>query len=92
MTAHCQLAQRTLLRAFRAGEYVLILAEGELPTPGFEVDIEQSPLRIVPPQFNLGSPDVSVGRDHAAVRPGRGGQRPPRVSSAMAMRDSGLRP
>ena len=39
-----------------------------------------------------GSPDVSVGRDHAAVRPGRGGQRPPRVSSAMAMRDSGLRP
>jgi len=53
MTAHCQLAQRTLLRAFRAGEYVLILAEGELPTPGFEVDIEQSPLRIVPPQFNL---------------------------------------
>ena len=39
-----------------------------------------------------GSPDVSVGRDHAAARPGRGGQRPPRVSSAMAMRDSGLRP
>ena len=43
-------------------------------------------------QGNQGSPDVSVGRDHAAARPGRGGQRPPRVSSAMAMRDSGLRP
>jgi len=42
--------------------------------------------------LQYGSPDVSVGRDHAAVRPGRGGQRPPRVSSAMAMRDSGLRP
>jgi len=43
-------------------------------------------------QEKLGSPDVSVGRDHAAARPGRGGQRPPRVRSAMAMRDSGLRP
>jgi len=52
MTANCQLAQRTLLRAFRAGKYVLIVAEGELPTPGFDVDIEQSPLRIFPPQFN----------------------------------------
>ena len=63
MTAHCQLAQRTLLRAFRAGEYVLILAEGELPTPGFEVDIEQSPLRIVPPQFNLlQCPRPGIGR------------------------------
>jgi len=41
---------------------------------------------------NLGSPDVSVGGDHAAARPGRGGQSPPRVRSAMAMRDSGLRP
>ena len=39
-----------------------------------------------------GSPDVSVGSDHAAARPGRGGQSPPRVRSAMAMRDSGLRP
>jgi hypothetical protein len=32
---------------------VLIIAEGELPTPGFDVDIAQSPLRIFPPQFNL---------------------------------------
>ena len=40
----------------------------------------------------VGSPDVSVGGDHAAARPGSGGQRPPRVRSAMAMRDSGLRP
>jgi hypothetical protein len=29
--------------------------------------------------WTSGSPDVSVGRDHAADRHGRGGQRPPRV-------------
>lgn len=49
----CELAQRTRIRAFRAQQYVLIIAEGELPTPGFDVDIAQSPLRIFPPQFNL---------------------------------------
>lgn len=38
-----------------------------------------------------GSPDVSVGCDHA-VRPGSGGHRPPRVRSAIAMSDSGLSP
>src|SRR3954447_12743959 len=35
-----ELARRSSIRAFRAGRYVLILAEGELPTPGYEVDIE----------------------------------------------------
>lgn len=53
MPGHCQLAQRTLLRAFRVEQYVLIVAAGELPTPGFDVNIEQSPLKIFPPQFNL---------------------------------------
>jgi hypothetical protein len=53
MTVTCELAERTRVRAFRAQQYVLILAEGELPTPGFDVDIAQSPLRIFPPQFNL---------------------------------------
>jgi hypothetical protein len=53
MTVPCQLAQRTLLRAFRVENQVLIVAEGELPTPGYDVDIQQSPLRIFPPQFNL---------------------------------------
>ena len=52
-TTTYQLAQRTLIRAFRAGHYVLILAEGSLPTPGFDVDIVESPLRIFPPQFIL---------------------------------------
>ncbi len=53
MTVICELAERTRIRAFRAQQYVLIVAEGELPTPGFDVDITQSPLRIFPPQFNL---------------------------------------
>jgi hypothetical protein len=48
-----QLAQHTSIRAFRAGGYLLIVAEGDLPSPGFEVDIVQSPLRIFPQQFNL---------------------------------------
>ncbi|MGH3887834.1 MAG: hypothetical protein ACRDSZ_14940 [Pseudonocardiaceae bacterium] len=53
MTATCELAQRTRIRAFRAQQYVLIIAEGELPTPGFDVNIAPSPLRVFPPQFNL---------------------------------------
>ncbi|MGH3777405.1 MAG: hypothetical protein ACRDRR_17050 [Pseudonocardiaceae bacterium] len=53
MTVTCELAQRTRIRAFRAQQYVLIIAEGELPTPGFTVDIAQSPLLIFPQQFNL---------------------------------------
>jgi hypothetical protein len=53
MATAFQLAQRSSIRAFRAGRYVLIVAEGDLPNPGFEVDIQQSPLRIFPPQYNL---------------------------------------
>lgn len=53
MTSRCQLAQRSSIRAFRSGQYVLIVAEGELPTPGFNVDIVPSLLRIFPQQFNL---------------------------------------
>ncbi|MGH3696596.1 MAG: hypothetical protein ACRDRX_21845 [Pseudonocardiaceae bacterium] len=49
----CELAQRSRIRAFRARQYVLIIAEGETPTPGFDVRIEQSPLKIFPPQFNV---------------------------------------
>jgi hypothetical protein len=29
-----QLAERNSIRAFRAGRYILIVAEGDLPTPG----------------------------------------------------------
>ncbi len=48
-----ELAQRNRIRAFRAGRYLLIVAQGDLPTPGYDVKIEQSPIRIFPPQFNL---------------------------------------
>ena len=48
-----ELAQRDTIRAFRAGRYILIVAKGELPTPGYDVDIEPSPLRIFPQQYNL---------------------------------------
>lgn len=48
-----QLAQRDTIRAFRAGRYILIVAKGDLPTPGYDADIEPSPLRIFPQQYNL---------------------------------------
>jgi hypothetical protein len=52
-THNCELADQTRIRAFRAGRDLLIVAEGEMPTPGYEADIAQSPIRIFPPQFNL---------------------------------------
>jgi hypothetical protein len=52
-TTASELAQRTRIRAFRIGGYILIAAEGDLPNPGYEVDIGQSPLRIFPQQYNL---------------------------------------
>ncbi|KLL09849.1 MULTISPECIES: hypothetical protein [Protofrankia] len=48
-----ELASRSRIRAFREGPFVLIVAEGELPNPGYEVDIAKSLLRIFPQQFNL---------------------------------------
>jgi hypothetical protein len=48
-----ELADRRSIRAFRIGGRVLIIAIGELPSPGFRVDIVQSPLRIFPQQFEL---------------------------------------
>lgn len=53
MTTNCELSTRTALRAFYGHEYLVIVAEGELPTPGFDPDIEQSMLQIFPPQFSL---------------------------------------
>ena len=52
-TTGWELAQRTRIQAFRAGRYLLLVAEGDLPTPGYDLNIEQSPIRIFPPQFNL---------------------------------------
>lgn len=52
-TASCELATRTSIRVFYAHEYLLIVAEGQLPTPGYDPLIEQSRLMIFPPQFSL---------------------------------------
>ena len=53
MKPESELARRTSIRAVRLGEHILIAARGETPTPGYQVDIEQSPLRIFPPRFLL---------------------------------------
>jgi hypothetical protein len=53
MSKPCALADRRQIRAFRAGPNVLIVAEGELPSPGYKVDITESRLRIFPQQFDL---------------------------------------
>lgn len=47
------MANRTSIKAYRVGKGVLICAEGVLPNPGYKVDIEQSPIRIFPPQFEI---------------------------------------
>lgn len=47
------LASRTRIRAFHAGRYVLILAEGEQPTPGHEVGIEPDRAMASPPRYDL---------------------------------------
>ena len=49
----CRLASRTSLKAYRAGKKVLIVADGILPNPGYQVDVGQSPIEIFPPQFDL---------------------------------------
>jgi hypothetical protein len=41
MQTGCELAARTQIRAFRIDERVLLVAEGDLPTPGYRVDIQQ---------------------------------------------------
>jgi hypothetical protein len=53
MQANCELTSRTRIRAFRAAQNLLLVAEGQLPSPGFRVDIRQDPRRIFPPQFDL---------------------------------------
>jgi hypothetical protein len=53
MKPPCELSTRTSSRAFRAGGHLLIVAAGELPSPGYTVDIELSPIDVFPPEFNL---------------------------------------
>jgi hypothetical protein len=53
MLNDCELATRTRIRAVRVDQYLLLIAEGKLPSPGFQVDIRQDPRRIFPPQLDL---------------------------------------
>jgi hypothetical protein len=53
MLTDCELAARTRIRAVRVDQNLLLIAEGDLPSPGFQVDIRQDPRRIFPPQFDL---------------------------------------
>ena len=53
MSLSCELGERSSIRIYQCNGNILICAEGDLPSPGFDVKIEQSPLRIFPPQFNL---------------------------------------
>lgn len=53
MKSECELSTRTSIRVFYGEGHLLIVAEGELPSPGYDVMIEQSPIRIFPPQYNL---------------------------------------
>ncbi len=53
MKPQCELANRKSIRAFYVKEYLLIAAEGTLPSPGYSVDITQLPIRIWPPQYNV---------------------------------------
>jgi hypothetical protein len=47
-------ASRNELHAFRLpSNHLLITAQGDNPTPGYAVDIEQSMIKIFPPQFVL---------------------------------------
>jgi hypothetical protein len=53
MATRCELAQRTTIRAFRSGPKVLIIAEGELPSPGCDAKIMLRPEDIFPPWYEV---------------------------------------
>ena len=53
MANPCELTERTAIRAIRSGPQVLIVAEGELPNPGYDVKITQRPERIAPPWYQV---------------------------------------
>jgi len=53
VTNACELAQRNSIRAFRIGTKVLIVAEGDLPSPGYDAKITQRPEEIFPPWYQV---------------------------------------
>lgn len=53
MANTCELAETSTVRAFRCGRNVLIVADGQLPSPGYEAKIVQRPERIFPPWYSV---------------------------------------
>lgn len=53
MATSCELAQRTTIRAFRSGPTVLIVAEGEQPSPGYDAKSMLRPEDIFPPWYEV---------------------------------------
>lgn len=51
MASTCELAQRNTIRAFRSGPKVVIVAEGDLPSPGYDAKITQRPEKVFPPWY-----------------------------------------
>ena len=49
----CELASRKSIRAFSIRNFLAIMAEGDLPTPCYDVRIERNLLTIEPPEFVL---------------------------------------
>jgi hypothetical protein len=49
----CELSSRDKVRAFWQDDGVMIVAEGRLPTPGYDVEINQSPLATARPEYFL---------------------------------------
>jgi hypothetical protein len=56
----CELSNRRSLRAFFGYGHLVLVAEGDFPTPGFYADFYELPIEIFPPQFAL----------HRCPRPG----------------------
>jgi flavin-binding protein dodecin len=48
-----ELARRRKIMAFRFGSRMWITARGMKPSPCYEVEVQQSPLKIFPPQYNV---------------------------------------
>lgn len=53
MAEKCELSDRTTIEIYFCDGQLVITASGDLPDPGWDVKIEQSPLRIFPAQYNL---------------------------------------
>lgn len=53
MADKCELSDRTEIRVFHCDGEILVTATGDAPDSGWDVKIEQSPLRIFPAQYNL---------------------------------------